>query len=281
VYLFFNNQFYPDSTPLFVADNRAYRYGEGFFETMLFSNGQLCFAKEHLERLSGGMAITGINPPTHFNQAYLEEIATELVKKNNLSPAARIRISVTAGNGMLHQANPDGFELLLESFALADLPATLNKEGWTTGLFTHAHKNNDALASYKTASHLVYALAARHAAANNWNDAIVLNNQGHVCDTSIANIFLVSGNDIITPPLNSGCIAGVMRRNIMQWLQKNGYPILEREMLPAELETADELFVTNAIQGIRWVKSFGNRNYQHQMVPEIAKKLLADCYHEK
>jgi branched-chain amino acid aminotransferase len=277
VYLFFNSTFHPVATPLFTAANRAYRYGEGLFETMLYTNERICFGKEHFERLHHGMQLLGITPPPGFNLPFIEDITHQLVKKNGHHPQARIRLSVTGGDGMLYRFDKNGFNFLLESFD-TPVPAQFNETGDTIGLFTTARKTTDAVSACKTANHLVYALAARFAQHNGFKDCLVLNTEGAVCDTSIANLFMVSGNKIITPPVSSGCIAGIMRGSLLKSMREKGYPVEERAILPQELDTADELFTTNVIQGIRWMAKYQEKTYRNKLCKEITAHLLLPLY---
>lgn len=278
MYLFFNSAFHPVSTPLFTAGNRAYRYGEGLFETMVYINGRICFLPDHFERLQNGMTVIGFTTPAYFNIFFIQKTVNELVKKNGHLPAARIRLSVTAGNGPLGGFSPDGFDLLIESFPLEQPPGTLNENGWRIGLFCTARKTADALSSFKTASHLVYALAARFAANNKLNDCLVLNTNGEICDTSIANLFLVNNNKLITPPLSSGCINGVFRKKLVKKLLDEGYTVSEKTVMPEELEQAGELFVTNVVQGIRWIQNYNEKKYENRLTALIAKDLLPALY---
>lgn len=278
MYLFFNSAFHPVSTPLFTAGNRAYRYGEGLFETMVYLNGRICFLNDHFERLKKGMDAIGFKTPEYFTVPFIENPVAELVKINGHIPAARIRLSVTAGNGLLGSFSPDGFDLLIESFPLEQLPGTLNEHGWRTGLFNTVRKSADALSSFKTASHIVYAMSARFAANHKLNDCLVLNTNGEICDTSIASIFLVKNNEIVTPPLSSGCIDGVLRKKLVKKLQEEGYAIAERTVMPLELEQADELFVTNVVQGIRWIEQYNEKIYQKKLVRLIADDMLPALY---
>lgn len=277
MYLFFNSAFHPVSTPLFTAGNRAYRYGEGLFETMLYTSGRIWFLNDHTERLLNGIKTIGLKTPAYFNLQFIERTVHELVNKNG-QEQARIRLSITAGDGLLSSFDENGFEVLIESFPLETLPGKLNEQGWIVGLLPGAAKNTDVFSSYKTASHLTYALAARYAVECKLNDCIVLNASGAVCDTSIANIFMIKKQEIITPPLSSGCIDGVLRKNLLNRLPAAGYHLSQREILPAELESADELFITNVIQGMRWICRYNEKEYGNEQVTVIAKNVLPALY---
>jgi branched-chain amino acid aminotransferase len=101
------------------------------------------------------------------------------------------------------------------------------------------------------------------------NDAIIFNSNFNICDSTIANVFLIKENIIYTPALSEGCIAGVMREFIINELQKNNFNVVEQTISETELANADEVFLTNSIYNMRWVSVIDSFNYQHKMTREI------------
>ncbi|HKH62458.1 MAG TPA: aminotransferase class IV, partial [Flavitalea sp.] len=122
--------------------------------------------------------------------------------------------------------------------------------------------------------YLPYSMGALHAKQNNLNDCLILNSHERICDATIANVFWVDSQSIYTPPLSEGCIAGVMRRNLLDILPKNGYTIEEKIFEVEELTNADELFLTNAISGIRWIKEFRGQEFKNTLSTAIASLLF-------
>src|SRR5690606_1570400 len=104
---------------------------------------------------------------------------------------------------------------LVESFPLEPHFIALNEAGLTIGIAGNLVKSNDSIANLKSCNALVYALASMQAKENKWNDALVVNNNGNIIETSIANLFWVKNRKIYTPPLSEGCVAGVMRAYIL------------------------------------------------------------------
>jgi branched-chain amino acid aminotransferase len=115
----------------------------------------------------------------------------------------------------------------------------------------------------------VYVLAALHAKSNHWNDCIILNDQNRVCDATIANVFWVKNRTIFTPPLSEGCVSGVMRKHLLDALPQRGFRVEQRTAFAGDLEGADEVFLTNVISGIRWVKEFNGRFFGNAISSEI------------
>jgi branched-chain amino acid aminotransferase len=121
-----------------------------------------------------------------------------------------------------------------------------------------------------------YTIAKKDADEKGWNDALLLNPQGRVVEGTISNVFAVFGNNICTPPLNEGCINGVMRKYLLEHRSINHLSITEKQLDVTMLQQADEIFLTNAIKGIQPVYSFMNKEYQStttQMVADIVSKL--------
>lgn len=137
----------------------------------------------------------------------------------------------------------------------------------------------DMFSGIKSSSFQSYALAALFAKEQKWNDALLLNTNGYLADTTIANIFLLSKGKLITPSLDQGCIDGVMRRHIIRVLQDNGKVVEERPVHPDELQDADEIFLSNAIRGIRWVGRIGDRTYTCQQTVDIFNQTVRTLFH--
>jgi branched-chain amino acid aminotransferase len=274
LYLFYCNRFYKTTEPVLQAGNRAFRYGEAAFETIKAVNGRLLFANEHFNRIKQAMECLCLPLPKLLTQQYITGHIEALLKKNGHTAAARVRLTVWRGNGGLYEIDDGGFEYCIESFPLEQAAYTLNDNGLVTDIFTAAHKPCDAVSNFKTASHLVYALAAGHAKKERLNDCLVLNTHGRVCDSTIANIFVIKNGEIITPPLSEGCIAGIMRQYLLGRLPEAGFAVTERPLMVTDVQTADELFVTNVIKGIRWVKSLDGASYSNKMTRQIHEAVM-------
>ena len=137
------------------------------------------------------------------------------------------------------------------------------------GIYKDAKKSCDVLANLKHNNFLPYALAALHAKKQKWNDALLLNAEGGICDATIANIFLIKDEIIYTPSLNQGCIAGIMRKNIIDVLKASNYVIVEGKLGVEDMLAADEVFLSNSIYNIRWVQSVEDKKYSNLFTQKI------------
>lgn len=117
-------------------------------------------------------------------------------------------------------------------------------------------------------------MAGLYAKENKLNDCIVLNSFERICDSAIANVFILKGNEIITPPLSEGCVAGTMRRWMLEKFYLEDYKVVEKKLTEDDLLHAEECFLTNSVYHLRWVKNFRNKNYTNSSVKKIYNHIL-------
>jgi len=269
----YNGKIFDKQFPVLQADNRGYRFGESIFETMKMLNGKISLADFHFERLMGSLQIMKIKMPKLISAAFLKKEIEELCEKNGCSDLARIRLSISGGNGGLNDSD-NNFQYLVECWPLENSFLELNENGLIADIFPDARKSTDKFANLKSANYLPYVMAAKWAKENKLNDAFVLNSFDRICDSTIANIFCIRDTTVFTPPLSEGCIAGVMRKYLLETLFFSGFKIKEQILEIADIETAEEVFLSNAIRGIRWVKQFRKKEYSNLITAEIYQKLL-------
>ena len=273
-FFIYNDKHFPHDTPIISADNRALRYGDGLFETMRMYQGKIFNESYHFERLFNGMGLLQFKIPKLFSKELLIQKINALLKKNGQSKNARIRLMIFRGQEELFSLGESNPEYIIESWSLPD-KIELNENGLTINVFPDAKKSNDLFSNLKSNNYLPYAMAAIYAKKHQWNDAIILNTTNRVCETAIANIFIIKDKRIFTPPLPEGCVAGTMRRYILEKKFIPEYIIEEKPLTIDEILSADEVFLTNAIHPIRWVRNFGERNYENKKVHQIFNELMA------
>jgi len=255
--------------PVLQADNRSFRYGYGLFETILVNDSGIQLKDYHWKRLWAGMAQLQFSIPKHFTPSVLEAEVLKTVKKNKQEALSRVRLQVFPGNGGLYDGDNYNPEYLIECFPLEPHIIELNEAGMTVGIAQGLVKSNDSTANLKSCNALVYALASRQARENKWNDALIVNNTGHIIETSIANVFWVKNSKIYTPPVSEGCVAGVMRAYILDIAAEKGLEITLKPLSVAELMEADEVFATNAIRRLKWVGNIDDRAFKCNEIKRI------------
>lgn len=264
----FNGKFIEAQTAVITADNRGLRYGDGLFETIKYKNNALILVDEHLSRLWKGMQLLQFDIPKLFTPDNLQDQILQLVKKNNLT-TARIRLSIVRGNGGLYDAVNHHPLYIIQAWSIADNNTTLNENGLQVCIYNEAKKALDNFSNLKHNNYLPYFMGALFAKKQQCNDALILNQHDRICDSTIANIFIVKEESIFTPSLAEGCVAGVMRKFILQQLIEQGLTVTETALTKEDLLNADEVFLSNSIYNIRWVAAIENKTYTNSTVKKI------------
>ncbi|HMI05794.1 MAG TPA: aminotransferase class IV [Pedobacter sp.] len=272
-YILHNDEFVPADQPILTAHNRGFRYGDGLFESMRMCNGKLKFAEQHADRLKAGMKALKIEGGNLLDEYFLRQKTTELCKKNKFKENVRFRLSVyRAGEGLYTPANnKSGY--VLEASALTANNYELNKKGLIVDVYDELTKHIDKLANYKTSNSLLYVMAGLYKKQHHLDEAFILNQNGFLCESISSNVFVVYNQQIYTPALSEGCITGVMRGVVMNIAKMNSISMVEAQINPEVLKEADEVFVTNAVGGVRWVMGYGRKRYFNEVAKELSAKL--------
>jgi len=270
-YILHNDEYFTSNHPVLTASNRSFRYGDGLFETIRMINGKLQFPEYHVDRLKAGMKAMKIEGSVLLDEYFLKHKTAELCKKNKLKDNVKFRLSVYRGGEGLYTPEVNKYGYLLEATPMDTNQYEINKKGLIVDVYNEITKPVNVLSNYKTSSSLIYVMAGLYKKQHRLDESIILNQHGFICETISSNIFVVYDKQIYTPALSEGCISGVMRKVVMQLANANNIPIVEAQLNPEVLRQAEEVFVTNAVGGIRWVMGYGRKRYFN----EIAKNLSA------
>ena len=277
-FLFYNGKISKTGKLLISPDNRSFRYGDGFFETMKMVNGKLQLANEHMERLFASLELLQFQQPVYFTPSYVLEQVTLLAKKNYHHKLARIRVTIFRGDGGLYDVENHFPHHLIQSWELNPANNRLNENGLQLGIFKDARKVCDRYSHVKSNNYLSYALAALWAKKQKLNDAVLLNPYDRIADATIANVFVVKDGLVKTPALTEGAVNGVMRKYILQSLRHENMPVEETQLTVEDLLQASEIFLSNSIYGIRWVKQLGDSGYTNQLSALLHKKFILPLF---
>ncbi len=259
--LCYNGRFIASDKPLLTVDNRSFRYGDGCFETMKVYQGQLLLADLHFERLIASLHILHFHIPPHFTKDYFTGLIMQLCRTNGVSDLARVRLTVWRAGTGLYDPVEHTPHFLIQSWELPEHIFELNSTGLSLQVFPDAVKTGDKLSNVKSNNCLPYVLAAMYARQHQVAEAILLNQYGRVADTTVANVFIVKDGEVFTPPLTEGCVCGVMRKHLLT--TDFPFKMTEQPLSVRDLQSADEIFLTNAIYGIRWVGAFRDASYSN------------------
>jgi branched-chain amino acid aminotransferase len=269
----FNGKIIAGTEPVLMASNRGYRYGDGLFETIKVREATILLAGRHFERLFSGLSLLQFEIPGLFTREKIEKEIIQLCRKNECEKLARVRLSVFRGNGGLYDEDKT-LQYLVECWPLDEVVNQFNQNGLLIDIYREAKKSCDKFSRLKSANYLPYSMAALFAKENKLNDCLVLNTSGNIADSTIANVFMIKKDAIITPGLEEGCVNGVMRQHLLAGMREAGYQVLETAVLVDEMLHADEVFLTNAIHGIRWVQQFRDKTYTNEKTEEIYNRLI-------
>lgn len=270
-YVCFNGEFIIAGEPVFTARNRAFAYGDALFETIFCLGTTPRFLEQHIKRLQEGMKVMGMISMPQLNKELLREQIVKLLNKNRIFKGARVRLTVFREEGGLYTPASDNVSWIIESTALSHEKFELNASGLVIDIFDQVHKPVNALSNLKTTNALIYVLAGRYKRLQGLGECMILNQFGRVAETISSNIFIYRNEVIYTPPLTEGCIAGTMRTRVLELAAQAGYRTEEKPLFEKEIHEAEEVFITNAIQGIKWVGSYKERRYFNF----VTRKLLA------
>ena len=266
----FDGQIKESTEPTLLVSNPGFRYGESLFETMRMEGGRIKLKDHHFDRLFSGCKVLNLNSPGLTIDNLGNQIQN-LVRINHCENMARIRLTVFAVSSEKNLLNQAGY--IIEAMPIDNLPGQLNEEGLVLGLYEDAQKSMDFLSNLKSGNRMLYTMAEAKAAKSNWDDAIILNTHGRPVETTIANIFIIRGEKIFTAPLSEGCVDGVYRRYLMEKLGSLGNEVYEKPIFEEDIRQADEIFITNALRGIRWVKQYGISRFGKKVTNGIYESL--------
>lgn len=265
----YNGQILPADTQLLTVANRGFRYGDGLFESMRLMKGKLKFVELHAERLQKGMKALHIEGYSQMDAYFIKEKVEELSFRNKLKHG-RLRLTVYRDAGGLYTPTQNKMGYCLEMQALDEPRYFFNTRGLIMDTYQDMTKPINILSNYKTCNSLLYVMAGLFKEQNKLDDAFILNQNGYLCETISANVFVLYQKHLYTPALSEGCIGGVMRQIVMDLAIKNNIPMVEAQLDAEILNEADEVFITNASRGIQWVMGYGRKRYFN----EVGKLLM-------
>lgn len=258
--------------PCISHTDRGFTLGHGLFETILVKKGVFPALEYHWKRLVSSASILRISLP--FSQKELESMLTELIIQNHLQDQlASARVTITHGEaarGVLPAQAPT------PNFVIAVFQSAPHSEKPFSACIVKTRKNEHTAASrVKTISYMDNILAKQEAMSQGYDEAILLNTASNVADGSISNVFMVKDQQIFTPLVSDGALPGVIRAILLEECA-NDFVIIEKSISPVELMQADEVFLTNALMGIKPVHRIDNTNFLSCSVANTLSEILRE-----
>ena len=273
MYIIHNDELIQNNELFISSQNRSFRYGDGLFESIRIINGQPFLLSKHIERLQNDMITLKMECESMTNFENIHEKIELLCKKNFIEQGGRVRLNVYRNNGGYYTPDANSVSYILEVNAHADNLFLLNKKGLNIDVYNEIKKPLNKLSSIKSNNSLLYVLASIYKKQKALDDCLLLNEENNISEATSANLFMVTDNKIYTPGLDQACLNGTMRKLIIKLARESGYKIYECNLKTEDLIEAEELFLTNAVSGIKWVSGFRKKRYFKNVATKLISKL--------
>ncbi|APY09425.1 aminotransferase class IV [Winogradskyella sp. J14-2] len=275
----FNGNLIDPDNALFTSENRGYKYGDALFETLKVVNGKIFFWEDHYFRLMASMRIMRMDIPMNFTMEFLEAEILKTIEASNLhNTSARVRLNVDRGEGgryLPSEASKVNFNITAETFEEA-FYIVKDNQSYEVDLYKDFFVAPGLLSGLKNNNKAIQIMGSIYAKENDLENCLVLNTNKSVIEALNGNLFLVKGDKVKTPPLEDGCLKGIMRKQILEILSKDVNLFVEEASIsPFELQKADELFITNVIKGIVPIKKYRKKTYSNDFAKKLANNLNA------
>lgn len=254
--------------PSIAALDHGVTVGDGAFETAKVDRGRVFAATRHARRLDRTLAGLGLPAADHD---YLAEGMKAVLETGGEIQFGRLRYSVTGGAGPLGSDRDDSSLTYIVTAGEQPRPpssATVAVVPWT-------RNERSAVAGLKTTSYAENVVALAYAKERGAIEAVFANTRGELCECTGSNIFVVRHGVILTPPLDSGCLAGITRQVTIEWCREEGLEVRE-ETLPLEvLHDADEVFITSSTKDVLAIHAVDDRAIEPGPVTARAAEIFA------
>ncbi len=275
--VYIDGKFHPKSEAKVSVYDHGLLYGDGIFEGIRAYDNVVFKLKEHIERLYTCAHSIMLQIP--ITQKQMIEAVVHTLKKNKLKDSY-IRLVVTRGVGDLGldpRKCPKATVVIITEPMIA-LHSKEKKEKGITAMITWVKRDPVDATSHevKSLNYLNSILAKIESNAAGVDEAICLDKTGFVCEGVAENIFIVKNGKVITPPTSTGALRGITRNVVMELAGKLGFVVIERNVTPNELFTADEIFLTGTAAEITPVREVNRRIIGDGKLGPITKKLLLE-----
>jgi branched-chain amino acid aminotransferase len=252
-----------------VRTNRAFRYGDGFFETIRFENNRLPLFKHHFNRIEASNKFFKFEPSI-FSFSEIENHIAETFRLNHIqSGIARVSFFRTSEGRYTPLQNECSFLIEVTEHSFGSYFSLLKEVGLSTQTVLHAH----AFSHLKTMNALPYVFAAMEAKENNWNECLLPNIKNEIAEGTWSSLVWLEGNQLFTPPLSSGCVDSTMKNALKEMLQSKGKVLIEKPCQVSNLQAAQEVWLLNATRGIQAIEQFHGISYSHEIAVETGRYL--------
>ena len=268
-----NGELQSATAPLFSVHNRGFLYGDAVFETLRYSQNHLHFWEDHYFRLMAAMRVFRMNIPMSFTPEFLEQECIRVVEAQSKTDLSwRIRLSVFRNDGGVYLPATRNVGYIIEAKPL-ELEMYSSKEHYKVELFKDYYVQKSMLSNLKSNNKALNVIGSIFMQEQGFDNGILVNDDKEVVEFLNGNLFVVDGGLLRTPPLSSGCLDGVMRKQLLRLAKKEGISCVEEKISPFDLQQVQEVFMTNSITGIQPVSSYRRTDYQNTVSLQMLRAL--------
>ena len=256
-----------------LINNRAFLYGDSVFETLRIIDNEIVFWEDHYFRLMSSMRIIRLDIPDDYTPDFLQKNILKLHKMVSKNGHSRIRVNVFRFSEGKYTPDNNKSSFIISCNEISSPEFKINNGKYVVDLYKDYYLDNQLISSIKTNNKIINVIASIYAKENGLNNCVLLNKDKMVAEFINSNIFIIKNDQIFTPTIKSGCLNGVLRKNLINILKKCSYSISEIDISTFDLTQSDEVFGTNVIQGLFCVTNYRNKIYSNNQSQQIIKLL--------
>jgi branched-chain amino acid aminotransferase len=265
-----------DEVGLVSIENRGLLYGDAVFETLRVSSREIFFWEDHYFRLMASLRILRMDIPMNYTMEFLQNEILRTIPEESDKINFRIKMYFSRKAGGKYTPRSNDLEYFIKCESIEGSFYIIDDAEYEIELFKDHLISSELLSTLKTNSKTIHVLGSIYAKENGYHNCLILNEKKNVVEALNGNIFIVKENTVITPPLDDGCLRGIIRKQIISIIGLlEEYRFEERSISPFELLKADEMFITNVMVGIQPVSQYRNKNYSNVVAKQLLPRLNA------
>ena len=252
-----------------VRTNRAFRYGDGFFETIRFEHNSIPLFKYHLQRMEASNIFFKFETSI-FSFSNIAMLIGQTFQLNNIeSGIARVTFFRSGEGRYTPLQNEMNFLIEVTEQTFGSYFSLLNEVGISEQTVLQAH----SFSHIKSLNALPYVFAAMESREKQWSECLLPNTQNEIAEGTWSSLVWIEENQIYTPPLSSGCVASTMKEALKEMVKQKGELWTEKVCELYNLQQAQEIWLLNATRGIQAIEQFQGISYSHEIAKETAREL--------
>jgi branched-chain amino acid aminotransferase len=262
-----NGEIISTSVSSLYHNNISFLYGDGLHEAMHAYGTDIQFADSHFQRLYSGLLALGIDIDENISQQKIIREIQRLLNRDKVFGGAKIILAV-------YRENKKHFTYMINYEQLNNDQYQISQKGLSLGTYKDIRKQFNILSAMSTNNMLLNVMADNYANTENLDEVLIMNDKGNIIESSHSNIFITKGNKIYTPSINEGCVEGIMREQIINLAKEAEFEVFSNCIITEKnVSEADEVLLSNAVDGIKWVLAFGQRRYYNKVAKILCDRL--------